>query len=407
MRLLQLFRTAGSQNETNMNSSHVIDNTGGSQEEESSPLLLSRLLRFGQSQLQGGGDDNNDDGRRRLQMEEGMDVAAQEGDDANAEAGGSGGSGEEGRSEYAERIRLAGSNLYIDLQQVAQSLDTTLPFLAILIFTFIIQNFPQVLYLMLGTFALYKSNATLQQASLQNEDQENLGKSQIALFGGLLLFQAIFYSLFIPNGLSMLYILLSMGYMNGKSFGSTLLAVCLCDTTLRLFGAAYKSYVLYSATIDSHISHKKRGCKFAVIDTGVMTCRVIFPVGLWSSYLIVSSGLPFILAIIGSGTYFLLKVKEVLRHLARFLLAFDAYRRNKLSVGKSLGPEESTGSSCAICHEECRNPVQLECNHTFCEECINEWVEREPTCPICRARVLNVFKGLRIDATTSIFPILC
>ena len=205
----------------------------------------------------------------------------------------------------------------------------------------------------------------------------------------------------------MLDIVLSMGYMNGTSFGSTLLAVCLSDTTLRLFGAAYKSYILYSAPIDSNIEYKKRGCKFAVIDTGMMICRVIFPVGLWSSYLIVSSGLPFILAIFASGTYFLLKVKEVLRHLARFLLVFDAYRKNKLSVGKSLGPEERTESNCTICHEECKNPVQLECKHTFCEECINEWVEREPSCPICRARVLNVFKGLRIDATTSIFPILC
>eukprot|EP00890_Picochlorum_soloecismus_P000255 jgi/Picsp_1/122/NSC_00122-R1_protein len=378
----------------------------GNQEEESSPLLLSNLLRFGQSQVQGG-DDTSGDSRRRVQMEEGTDVTVQRDGEANVESGGREALGEEGRSEYAERIRLAGSNLYIDLQQLAQSLDTTLPFLAILICSFIVKNLSQVLCLMLGTFALFRSNATLQEASLQNEDQDSLGKRQIALLGGLLLAQAIFYTIYIPNGLIMLDTVLSMGYMNGITFGSTLLAVCLSDTTLRLFGAAYKSYILYSATIDSHITYKKRGCKFAVIDTGMMICRVIFPVGLWSSYLIVSSGLPFILAIVGSGTYFLLKVKEVLRHLAQFLLVFDAYRKNKLSVGKSLGPEERTASSCAICHEECKDPVQLECKHTFCEECINEWVEREPTCPICRARVLNVFKGLRIDATTSIFPILC
>ena len=43
---------------------------------------------------------------------------------------------------------------------------------------------------------------------------------------------------------------------------------------------------------------------------------------------------------------------------------------------------------CAICHENTlREPVMLRCSHIFCAECVEQWFERRPICPLCRAVV--------------------
>lgn len=31
----------------------------------------------------------------------------------------------------------------------------------------------------------------------------------------------------------------------------------------------------------------------------------------------------------------------------------------------------------------------LECHHIFCELCVGTWFDREQTCPLCRAKVVD------------------
>jgi hypothetical protein len=57
-------------------------------------------------------------------------------------------------------------------------------------------------------------------------------------------------------------------------------------------------------------------------------------------------------------------------------------------------PEESeTPSPCCICLE-IPTPEDLAsisgCSHPFCFGCIEKWAERENTCPLCKARFLNI-----------------
>lgn len=40
-----------------------------------------------------------------------------------------------------------------------------------------------------------------------------------------------------------------------------------------------------------------------------------------------------------------------------------------------------------MCFDNPHRPVTLDCHHTFCEVCILEWLEKEQTCPVCRAKV--------------------
>lgn len=39
---------------------------------------------------------------------------------------------------------------------------------------------------------------------------------------------------------------------------------------------------------------------------------------------------------------------------------------------------------CAICTMVLENPMQLQCEHTFCNDCINEWFTVNGCCPVDR-----------------------
>ena len=41
--------------------------------------------------------------------------------------------------------------------------------------------------------------------------------------------------------------------------------------------------------------------------------------------------------------------------------------------------------NCPICDLESGNLISLECDHSFCEQCIKEWFKAKRNCPICRA----------------------
>ncbi|GFQ94014.1 e3 ubiquitin-protein ligase PDZRN3-B [Trichonephila clavata] len=41
---------------------------------------------------------------------------------------------------------------------------------------------------------------------------------------------------------------------------------------------------------------------------------------------------------------------------------------------------------CSICRSVFCDPVQSPCNHVFCRNCINKWLENNRNCPICRKR---------------------
>ena len=46
----------------------------------------------------------------------------------------------------------------------------------------------------------------------------------------------------------------------------------------------------------------------------------------------------------------------------------------------------SSKDDCGICYKDITNdPAKLDgCQHTYCEDCIKRWAERENSCPTCR-----------------------
>ncbi|CAM9461546.1 unnamed protein product, partial [Hapterophycus canaliculatus] len=67
---------------------------------------------------------------------------------------------------------------------------------------------------------------------------------------------------------------------------------------------------------------------------------------------------------------------------------------------------EAGSPDCSICYDQMDRPLLLPCDHLFCGECVAEWLERERTCPLCRAEVPTsnpIPKPLR-DGRTPIVP---
>ncbi|PVZ96685.1 hypothetical protein BB558_006390 [Smittium angustum] len=53
---------------------------------------------------------------------------------------------------------------------------------------------------------------------------------------------------------------------------------------------------------------------------------------------------------------------------------------------ESFDPNKSCGEfSCNICFESASSPVLTVCGHLYCWHCLAQWLERESTCPVCKA----------------------
>ncbi len=89
------------------------------------------------------------------------------------------------------------------------------------------------------------------------------------------------------------------------------------------------------------------------------------------------------------------------------------------SGGKGAGVEEDCVSSCCprspralLPQDTLQRGVRLNCGsaaHIYCEACIQEWLERNTTCPLCRKQVKAPDAALpsaSAQATSSVLPVL-
>lgn len=50
---------------------------------------------------------------------------------------------------------------------------------------------------------------------------------------------------------------------------------------------------------------------------------------------------------------------------------------------------DATGGVCPICQEEPKDPVQTQCEHRYCRECLQTWTDGHNTCPSCRKELYS------------------
>lgn len=111
----------------------------------------------------------------------------------------------------------------------------------------------------------------------------------------------------------------------------------------------------------------------------------LLPVLVWIRFLhddrIVGNVQPFVVI------YLAIKVRVCRQHFLRVRSAFTSVVIRRCPFGQYVNASECVDRECAICLEGVSVPLKLPCDHIFCEGCVMSWMQREATCPCCRAAV--------------------
>lgn len=151
------------------------------------------------------------------------------------------------------------------------------------------------------------------------------------------------------------------------------------------------------------IRRKKNAC--AMIEIVSLLYRALIPLPLWRIYCLAA----------GDGFeyfwwfYIGCKALVVVFRLRLIWLGLTMGDEvNRLSWLKEA-PEAGT-PDCGICYENPMiRPVQLPCKHIFCTACTIEWLEKQSTCPVCRAACPLAENPLPLhfrEGTSSLYPII-
>eukprot|EP01091_Cochliopodium_minus_P013088 TRINITY_DN4122_c0_g1_i3.p1 TRINITY_DN4122_c0_g1~~TRINITY_DN4122_c0_g1_i3.p1 ORF type:complete len:369 (-),score=47.27 TRINITY_DN4122_c0_g1_i3:81-1187(-) len=155
-----------------------------------------------------------------------------------------------------------------------------------------------------------------------------------------------------------------------------------------LYYVLYSDLILRSATIFAKVSSfllsffedsdtQIQPKRFLLIDTFFDIYRSVIPIPLWYYYF-----QNFLVA--GFISFFYLSMKFISIFVKMRFLCKLIYPKQ---IGRKVTEPEilERGEKCSICMEDkFTDPVMLSCNHIYCVECIEKWVDINSFCPLCR-----------------------
>ena len=146
------------------------------------------------------------------------------------------------------------------------------------------------------------------------------------------------------------------------------------------------------------IIYQKRRVYCYVLNVMFLLYRLLAPLQSWLMYLLYSKG---------DGTDSIpIKVLKIVFLAGAYIQTYMVLSRDlSLSIkslrvacvklmqsaryGKTPSKDqiEVSGGNCSICQDTYNDPVMLHCRHIFCGDCVAKWLEKNTTCPMCRAKV--------------------
>ncbi|NXK51501.1 RNFT1 ligase, partial [Chauna torquata] len=293
----------------------------------------------------------------------------------------------------------SGSSLS-ELRYLLQWLHKSLPYILILCVKLIMQHIIGIsLGIGLLTTYMYANKSIVNQVFLR----ERCSKLQCAwllvyLTGSSLLLYSTFHSQ------SLYYSLIFLNpTVDFKNFWEVLWIVGVTDFILKFLFMGFKCFILLVPSF--MMSFKSKGYWYMLLEELCQYYRMFVPIPVWFRYLIgygePDSVLGRTLGILLGLLYLILKLLSFFGQLRSFKQVLRIFcTRPHYGVTASKRQCSESDDICSICQAEFQKPVLLICQHTFCEECISLWFNREKTCPLCRTVISDHVNKWKDGATS-------
>jgi hypothetical protein len=148
---------------------------------------------------------------------------------------------------------------------------------------------------------------------------------------------------------------------------------------------------LLICAVSSAWSERRIKESLGFIDSICAAWLQLLPMLLWVRFLyddrFAGSVQPFVIV------YLSIKLRVARNHFLRLRSAFTAAVMRRCPFGQYMQASECADRECAICLDRLNVPLKLPCDHIFCEGCVMSWMQREATCPCCRAAVPGAVGG--------------
>ncbi|NWW82223.1 RNFT1 ligase, partial [Climacteris rufus] len=300
----------------------------------------------------------------------------------------------------APELEEQGGSSLSELRYLLQWLHKSLPYLLILCVKLIMQHITGIsLGVGLLTTYAYANKSIVNQVFLR----ERCSKLQctwllLYLTGSSLLLYYTFYSQSLYH--SLIFLSPTVDFMN---FWEVLWIVGVTDFILKFFFMGLKCFILLVPSF--LMSFKSKGYWYMLLEELCQNYRMFVPIPVWFRYLIahgeLDTALGWTLGTLLALLYLILKLLSFFGQWRNFRQVLRIFlTRPHYGVPASKRQSSESDDICSICQAEFQKPILLLCQHTFCEECISLWFNREKTCPLCRTVISDHVNKWKDGATS-------
>ncbi|CAK1541284.1 unnamed protein product [Leptosia nina] len=241
------------------------------------------------------------------------------------------------------------------------------------------------------TFLILLCTFSHSDSLVRREHGKQMNRSFLALLSELLFSSScivIVHFLF-GHGRLLPNVIMFPGYTEPIDVWELMWLVVLTDIIVKIITVDTKIVVTMMPSFV--LPYQKRGKVYLFTEAVSQLYRALITIQPWIFFLMQSyEGSEKMVGVFLTSVYVFAKVVEVIVRLRLFKNATWTLLQSVNLGTKPTGEQlVSAGDSCPICHDDYTTPVRLGCSHIFCELCIAAWLDREHTCPLCRAKVAD------------------
>ncbi|XP_054279902.1 RING finger and transmembrane domain-containing protein 2 isoform X2 [Macrosteles quadrilineatus] len=277
-------------------------------------------------------------------------------------------------------------NLSPEATSLINVIKKYIPFVTIILAKAVYDYSPAILLFvgLYGTFAFYNSRL---KAEIAQHSQRNIGFLLFAVIH-LVFTICIFYYLYDDMKLYLSVVFIPP-YVQPFTVADLLWLVAVTDFILKLITIIIK--ILVTIIPNYLFEAKKRGKWYLAIESSSQLYRSLVPIQPWLYYLLESyQGPQKVVGVFLSAAYMVSKGSDLMTRARAWWASMLKLLENvQLGVSPDKEALSNAGLTCPICHDDYDTPVLLACRHVFCESCVARWFDREQTCPLCRAKVVD------------------